>query len=120
MVNKRQSIRWQVNKKVGLSWQGNSNAAIDCIVGDISMHGAKIFLESERLPEGPFNLDIKLDDKASLNSLEAAVIWRKEKETGNTYGLHFPQIKEDDKDKIFSFIYGGFPDDTKEPLWKRR
>ncbi len=119
MNKARQNIRWQVNRKAGLSWQDNRNAFIDCIVGDISMNGAKIFLQSARLPAGDLELDIKLDDKVSLNGLKTGIAWRKEKETGNTYGLHFLNIKDDEKDKIFGFIYGGFSDDIKTPLWKK-
>lgn len=109
MTDKRQNIRWKINKRIDLNLMGDKPLAVETVLDDISIAGARLSLK-ERLPQ----------EEVNLFGLKAAVVWRRETQRTNTYGLSFRQIGEIEKNRIYAFVYSNFPDDIKEPPWRKR
>lgn len=120
MNEKRQNIRWRINRKVSLDLAGAGLASGGCLLGDIGMGGVRIS-SPQRLPaEGSLNINLALTENIVLENLQATVAWRRETGDINTYGLCFREIEGIDKDRICAFVYHNFPEKTKEPPWMKR
>lgn len=108
MKNRRRYTRWQINQQAKLKLAGAERFA-PCLVKDINFSGAQISLRM-KLPEDNFlKLSLVLSDEFILD-IEAWVVWHKHSsDTMNTYALYFNKIKEEDKEKIYRFVYNCFP-----------
>jgi len=56
-------------------------------------------------------LSIILSDEFSLD-IEAWVVWHKSIDGINVYGLYFTKINEEDKEKIYKFVYKSLPEEV--------
>lgn len=102
MQIKRRFARWQVNVQAELGNVDNDTQCT-CVVSDISLKGARLFMKEKLQRDNLLNLAIALSDTCVL-FVEAWVVWHRCIEGCNHYGLYFKQIRDQDKDKIYSFM----------------
>lgn len=112
---RRRYNRWQIDRPAKIRLADAQECA-DCTIRDISFKGAEISLQA-KLPLDKFlKLDIMLSDDAVLN-VEAWVVWHKGSEGANSYGLYFTNVKDQDKDKIYRFVYNNYPQLIRKQMW---
>lgn len=108
MQIKRRFNRWQIKQEAKIKLEGAVEYA-RCTINDISFLGAKISLPL-KLPKDTFlKLKIVLQESFILN-VEAWVAWQKTIDGTNVYGLYFTKINDPDKERIYHFVYEGFPE----------
>ncbi|MFA5286976.1 MAG: PilZ domain-containing protein [Candidatus Omnitrophota bacterium] len=109
MADKRQISRWEINKPVKIQLEGAVVYA-ECFLKDINFKGLKIVLNLKLIVDSYIKFNLKLSDKCSLEC-EAWVAWHRAADGRNTYGLYFTRLKDDDKEKIYKFVYEHIPDE---------
>jgi c-di-GMP-binding flagellar brake protein YcgR len=117
MEEKRENIRWRVDKKASINLCGENQMLRDCTISDISLRGARISAR-EKFPEIA-KVFLNINNPAGIDNFEAAVIWQQEAKDSYNYGLCFNNIEESGKNRICNFVYNNFPEDVKKPLWER-
>ncbi len=110
MKDRRRDIRWQTGRQAKLKLEG-SKTFIDCYVKDINFKGLQISLRMKLPPDTFLKFTIVLSEEFVLE-VEAWVVWHKRLNDFNVYGLYFSQIKDDDKEKIYKFVYNNFPQEA--------
>lgn len=110
MKDRRRDIRWQTGRQAKLKLEG-SKSFIDCYVKDINFKGLQISLRMKLPPDTFLKFTIVLSEEFVLE-VEAWVVWHKRLNDFNVYGLYFSQIKDDDKEKIYKFVYNNFPQEA--------
>lgn len=110
MRDRRRDIRWQTGRQAKLKLEG-SKTFIDCYVKDINFKGLQISLRMKLPPDTFLKFTIVLSEEFVLE-VEAWVVWHKRLNDFNVYGLYFSQIKDDDKEKIYKFVYNNFPQEA--------
>ncbi len=117
MQEKRWNVRWQVNREGNLNLLNNP-LSVDCLIRDLSIAGARIY-SSQRLPKAnDLVMGLNITDEVSLDNVKASIVWQKEDDSGNVYGLAFKGLGEINKNKVYDFVYKSISQDKKEPLWK--
>ena len=112
MYERRQCVRWSANEQITVNLVGSEMPKV-CKIEDISYKGLKINASQELKKDENLVLAILLGDELSLNA-EATVAWN----CGNTCGLCFTKIKDQDKEKIFKFINKSYKEQMKQHLWE--
>ena len=78
---------------------------------DLNFNGARISL-NQRLPrERLVKMKISLSDEFTLE-IKIWVVWYKSIDGINVYGLYFTKINEEDREKIYKFVYKCFPEEV--------
>jgi c-di-GMP-binding flagellar brake protein YcgR len=116
MKDKRSEIRWQVGSDAKIKLEG-SKAFISCQIKDINFKGIQIALRMKPPKERTLKLTIALSDEFVLN-VEAWVVWQKHIDGFYLHGICFSKISEQDKGKIYKFIYKNFPQEATK-RWAR-
>lgn len=107
MNNRRQANRWQINQQAKLKLEGAQRFA-PCVVKDINFSGAQISLRMKLPEDAVLKFTLVLSEKFTLD-IKAWAAWHRSRNGLNLYGLYFTQVKEEDKEKIYRFIYNYFP-----------
>jgi len=111
MNNRRSISRWQIKRQAKIKLVGAENFA-DCNIKDINLKGAQVCL-GLKLPKDNFiKFCLFLAEDCSLN-IEAWVVWHKTIGNLNSYGLYFSRVKDEDKEKIYSFVHKYCPEQIK-------
>ena len=107
MRNRRHTKRWQINRETKVKLAG-AQAFAQCFIKDINLKGLQISLRL-KLPQETFlKLNLILTDEFNLK-IEAWVVWHRNIGGFNVYGLYFTKINEQDKEKIYKFVYKYLP-----------
>jgi hypothetical protein len=116
MQDHRRCPRWQINwqAKVRIS---DKESLTDCHINDINFKGLKLTLAEKLTPDTFVKLSLILSSDFVLN-VEAWVAWHKTIDGYNLYGLYFTKIKDLDKEKIYQFMRGYFPEKINQQWWK--
>lgn len=114
MKERRHYNRWQINRQAKIKLEG-SQTFTQCFIKDINLKGLQIALKLKLPKEIFLKLSIALSKEFSL-SLEAWVVWRKRIDSFNIYGLYFTKINEQDREKIYKFVYKYFPKEVSKRL----
>ena len=107
MKERRHDKRWQINKQAKVKLEG-AQAFAPCHIKDINFKGLQIYLKIKLPKEGFLKLSIAFADEFTL-SLETWMVWRRSIDRFNLYGLYITKINEEDKEKIYKFVYKYFP-----------
>jgi len=90
--------RWQINCAAQIRWEGLPNY-LNCEIRNLNLKGFAVSL-SQKLPESCANISLQFGSEFIFN-VEIAVLWRKEAQGKNAYGVRFTKIRDADKEKIF-------------------
>lgn len=114
---RRRNSRWQINQERKINVLEDNPFLLDGIIDDITFRGARVSLR-HRLPEKTvLSLTINSPMGLVLGGLEATVVWRRESEEINIYGLSFNRINDRNKQKIYDFVYDNFPQEITRHWW---
>lgn len=116
MEERRQLIRWYINKETNVRLQGQDNP-VSCVVEDINIKGLKIFSRQQLATEGNISLVMDFGEDFTFN-IEAAVAWCRAQDAGYVYGLFFTKIKDADKERLYHLIVHCCSEQMKEHRWK--
>jgi c-di-GMP-binding flagellar brake protein YcgR len=116
MNDRRQLIRWCINKETNMKLQGQDKP-VTCVVEDINIKGLKIFSRHQLAKEGSVCLAVDFGRDFSMD-IEAEVAWRRSLGAGYVYGLYFTKIKDADKERLYRYIVQCCSEQMKEHRWK--
>jgi len=114
--DRRHYIRWEINKNAKLKL-ADSRAFIPCQVKDVNLKGIQIALRMKLPQETILKMSIALSEELILD-VEAWVAWHKTMNGFHLYGLCFSKIKNQDKEKIYKFVYKSFPQEATRKWWR--
>jgi c-di-GMP-binding flagellar brake protein YcgR len=112
MEERRRGFRWQIDRQAMVNLTGEPSYAL-CSVKDINYNGLQISSDKELPQEASLKLGIAFPDELALE-IEAGVAWHK----NNLYGLYFTRIKDQDKKKIYEFIYKNYRQQVNKIWWE--
>lgn len=98
---KRALPRWKISAPAKIKWLDKSDY-LACEVRDLNMKGFSIVV-TEKIPEGCTRAEIYFNEKFFFD-IEMAVIWHKEADCKQVYGIKFTRVRESDKEKIFQML----------------
>jgi len=98
--------RWKISVPAKIKWEGR-NDYLACGVNDLSMRGCSLVM-AEKIPEGCVRVELNFQEKF-LFDIEIAIIWHKEADSKQVYGIKFTRIRDLDKEKIFRMMQENFP-----------
>ena len=110
MKERRHDSRWQINREAKVKLEG-AHTFTKCSVKDINFKGLQISLGLKLPKEAFLKLTLVLSEEFTLY-IEAWVVWRKCINRFNIYGLYFTKINEQDKEKIYKFVYKYLPQEV--------
>ena len=116
MQIKRQYIRWTLNREAKIKLEG-AEVYTDCQIKDISLKGIQIALRLKCKKDIFLKMGLLIDEGVILD-VEAWVAWHKTIDGYNLYGLYFIKIRDLDKEKIYQFMRGYFPEKITQQWWK--
>jgi len=99
--------RWQINCAARIRWDGLEDY-LGCEIKNLNLKGFAVSL-SQKLPEGCTKIILHFGREFIFN-VEIAVLWRKETQGKDTYGVKFTKIRDADKEKIYQMVRQDFPD----------
>lgn len=108
MRERRQNIRWQVNRSVKARLEG-AYTDTNCVVQDLNFTGVRVSLAQKLPPDKLFKVKIRLSDTFALE-VEVWVAWHRREMEKNVYGLYFTMIKDTDKEAIYKFMRSYSPE----------
>ena len=115
--NRRNLVRWQVNKQAKIKI-GENPDFVACQIRDLNLKGIQVALE-EKLEKDKFlKLSLILSSEFRLSDVEAWVAWHKVLGGTNIYGLYFNKLKGSDKEQIYKFTYKYCSQEVKKQWWK--
>ena len=115
MDEKRRYKRWQIDKAAHCRF---ADRALSCSLIDVSFKGAKIFLEAAQLNLGKScDLTIKIIHELEPISIGCDVIWQNQRDRNVELGLYFSRIKDNDKERIFRYVFDYFPEQITKQWW---
>lgn len=116
-MNERRIVpRWQINRQAKVKLEG-AECFSDCQIRDINLKGLQICLGLKLQKDSFLKLCISLAEDYILD-IETWVVWHKTIGDSNTYGLYFTRIKDNDKEKIYRFVYKFCPEQIKRQYWQ--
>jgi len=108
MQERRKITRWPLGQEAKIQLQGAVVAA-PCRIKDINFKGMQVVLKLKLQVDKYLKFRLFLSPESSFD-LEAWVAWNKNIEGRNTYGIYFSSITEEDKQKIYKFVYKNTPE----------
>lgn len=115
MTEHRSGPRWRVNTHATVKI-GESSKEVAATIIDINYRGAKVLMHQRLASDTLLRLQVTLSEEIFLD-LEVWIAWQKNYEHQHIYGLYFSKVKEEDKEKIYSFFSSHFPGQLKRQLW---
>ncbi|MDP2941673.1 MAG: PilZ domain-containing protein [Candidatus Omnitrophota bacterium] len=116
MADRRQTIRWQLDRQAKLKCEGGE-CFVCCQLKDINFKGFKM-VTSQKLEKDKFvKLELALSEDFIFQA-EVWVAWHKTVEGHNIYGLYFSKIKDAHKERIYQFIQNYVPGQIKQRWWQ--
>ena len=116
MQIRRRCTRWKVDNEAKIKLEG-AESFVECTVTDVSFNGVQVSL-AQKLPKDTFlKLTLALSDE-TVFELEAWVVWHRQIQGYNLYGLYFTKIKDADKEKIYQFMRRRFPQELNKQWWR--
>lgn len=117
MRERRHCARWQINRQAKVRLEGTEEF-VDCQVKDIGFKGLQMVLGLKLPQESFLKLSVILSEEFTLD-IEAGVVWQRSiAGLINFYGLYFTKIKDQDKEKIYKFVYKHFPLQITKRWWQ--
>ena len=116
MQIQRRYTRWTIRNEARVKIEG-AESYVGCLVYDISFNGIQIALGQKLAKDTPLKLSILLSDGSNLE-VEVWVVWHKQIDGHNIYGMYFTRIKDADKERIYQFMRRYFPQELNKQWWK--
>jgi len=107
--------RWEISTPAKIKWEGQNNYT-ECEVKDLSLKGCCLAV-AEEITKWPVRAELYFNEDFSFN-VEMAVVWHKESDSKQTYGIRFSRIRDADKEKIFQMIKSNFPHVILKHWWQ--
>ena len=105
-AEKRLLPRWKISSPAKIKWQGFTDY-VTCEVRDLNMKGLSLAM-AEKVPEADARVEIYFNEKYFFD-IEVSVVWHKEAEAKQIYGLRFLRVRDSDKEKIYQMMKENFP-----------
>ncbi|MFN7171083.1 MAG: PilZ domain-containing protein, partial [Candidatus Omnitrophota bacterium] len=107
MQERRKITRWSIHKPVEIKLSG-AETFIEAQLLDINFKGLQISLKP-KLPKDTVVKFLLVLSKDLTLEIEAWVMWQRTIDVHNIYGLYFTKVSDNDKEKIYKFIYKHSP-----------
>jgi len=116
MHERRKLTRWQAAKDIKVRLEG-AHAFADGKLLDINLKGMQISLKLKFAKDSHLKMQVVLADDFTL-VVEAWVAWQRAIDGYHIYGLCFTKLKDEDKDRIYKFVFRHFPYEIHRQLKK--
>jgi len=116
MNDRRQLIRWYINKEAKLKLEDMDKPFL-CIVEDINMRGVKIYARQQLVEKGDISMNMDLGSDLVFD-IKAAVAWHRCLGAGYVYGLYFTKVKDADKERLYHYIVDCCSEQIRKHSWK--
>ena len=117
MQDRRRFVRWQIDREAQVKLEAAQPPAA-CTIHDINFKGVRISLKQKLSLDKPLKINMDLSREFSSFELEVWVAWHKTIDGYNLYGLYFIKIRDLDKERIYQFMRGYFPEKINQQWWK--
>ena len=104
-VEKRLLPRWKIAAHAKIKWQSFKDY-VNCEVMDLNMKGFCLS-SPEKIPEANNSAELYFNDKYFFET-GISVIWHKEVEAKQIYGIRFLKIRDYDREKIYQMMTENF------------
>ena len=105
LVEKRFLPRWKIAAPAKIKWQGSKDYAA-CEVRNLNMRGFCLAM-AEKIPAANARVELYFNEKYFFD-IEVSVIWHKEAEAKQIYGLRFIKVRDLDREKIYQMMKENF------------
>jgi c-di-GMP-binding flagellar brake protein YcgR len=105
-VEKRLLPRWKIASPAKIRWQGLKDY-VACEVKDLNMKGFSLAM-IEKIPEANARVELYFNEKYFFD-IEISVVWHKEAEAKQIYGVRFLKVRDSDREKIYQMMKENFP-----------
>ncbi|MCX5699771.1 MAG: PilZ domain-containing protein [Candidatus Omnitrophica bacterium] len=105
LVEKRLLPRWKIASPAKIKWQGSKDY-VACEVRDLNMKGFCLAM-TEKIPEANARVELYFNEKYFFD-IDISVIWHKEVEGKQIFGIRFLKVRDSDKEKIYRMMKEDF------------
>jgi len=106
LKERRQIPRWDIGIKAQVKPQGKIGF-LSCQIKDLNFRGFRIILASQ-LEDNCRALAIHFAEDFIFN-VEVDIVWHALINGQNTYGVKFTRVRDDDKERLYQFVFQNFP-----------
>lgn len=107
--------RWEISAPAKIKWEGKDDY-IECEVKNLSLKGCCLAI-AEKIVNSPARAELRFNENLFFD-VEMTVIWHKESDSKQIYGMKFSRIKDVDKERIFKMVKDNFPDVIIKSWWQ--
>lgn len=93
--------RWKISAPAKIKWLDKTDY-LACEVKDLNMKGLSLVV-TEKIPEGCTHAELYFNEKYFFD-IEISIIWHKEADCKQIYGIRFTRVRDADKEKIFQMM----------------
>lgn len=105
--------RWEVSVPAQAKWEGLVDY-VNCEIRDMNFRGFKIVLP-QKLEEQCTKLVLRFNEDFILNA-EFCILWHAELHDKHIYGCSFTRLRDQDKEKMYDFVFKNFPDQIEKHI----
>lgn len=102
---KRVLPRWKISAPAKIKWEGFKDY-MGCEIRDLNLKGFCLVL-NEKIPEPNAAAELYFNEKYFFD-IEISIIWHKEVEAKQIYGVKFVRVRDVDKEKIYQMMKDNF------------
>ncbi|MDD5432966.1 MAG: PilZ domain-containing protein [Candidatus Omnitrophica bacterium] len=115
MDDRRQISRWQLEKSASVKFDG-AQATCECKIIDMNFKGIKAVFGLKLLKDTFIKFKLFLSEDLTLD-VESWVVWHKEIEGTNIYGLYFTKLQDSEKEQLYKFMLRNYPNHLIKNWW---
>lgn len=105
LVEKRLLPRWKIASPAKIKWQGSKDY-VACEVRDLNMKGFCLAM-TEKITEANNLAELYFNEKYFFE-IEISVIWHKEVDGKQIYGIRLLKVRDYDREKIYQMMKENF------------
>lgn len=105
--------RWEISCSAQVKWEGQSEF-IECEIRDLNFRGCRIVL-AKPLGETCSKLTIRFSEDYIFDA-EICILWQTVVGEKRIYGARFTRLRDQDKEKIYQFVFAHFPDQIEKHI----
>jgi len=104
-AEKRRIPRWKISAPAKIKWSVEPDYT-PCEVKDLNMMGCSLLL-ANKIPDGCVQAKLYFNEKFFFE-IEIAIVWHKEIDNKQSYGIKFTKFRDADKEKLYRMICEDF------------
>lgn len=98
--------RWAISAKAKIKRDGQSD--IDCEVRNLNMRGFAV-VTANKIPPDCLHFTLYFNERFFF-TVDVMIVWQKEAEGKNIYGIKFTRIRDADREKMYQMMRQDFPE----------